>query len=170
MVYGDFEFCLVEVIPDPARLRRWRDLVSEIFRQTDRSSGTGHGSYPGVLRRLWRMGRPGVFAATWVLRLEVSISCAGSRRTAPGWCGGVRWRAWLAPLPEGLDDGHAPAAAGTGWEPIECLWHFDGLRRRCHRKQFTGSRYIGLACGTGEQAVMANAVEAMWQTWTGSGG
>src|SRR5271167_1469435 len=30
-------------------------------------------------------------------------------------------------------------------------------------KQFTGSRYTGLARGTGEQAVMANAVEATWQ-------
>src|SRR6202521_2196305 len=72
-------------------------------------------------------------------------------------------RAGLPPSPEGLDDGHAPAAAGTGWEPIEWLWHFDRLRRRCHRKQFAGSRYMCLAGGTGEQAVMADAVEAMWQ-------
>jgi hypothetical protein len=93
----------------------------------------------------------------------VSASRAGSRRAAPGWCGCVRWRAWLPPSPEGLDDDHAAAAAGTGWEPIEWLWHFDRLRRRCHRKRFAGSRYMCLAGGTGEQAVMANAVEAMWQ-------
>jgi hypothetical protein len=31
MVYGDFEFCLVEVIPDPARLCRWRGLGERDF-------------------------------------------------------------------------------------------------------------------------------------------
>src|SRR5258708_37889267 len=75
----------------------------------------------------------------------------------------MRWCAWLPPSPEGLDDGHASAAAGTWWEPIGRLWRFDGLRRRCHGEQFAGSRYIGLAGGTGEQAVMADAVEATWQ-------
>jgi len=69
----------------------------------------------------------------------------------------------LPPSPEGLDDGHASAAAGTGWEPIEWFWQRDNLRRRCRCKQFAGSRHIGLVCGTGEQAVMPDAVEAMWQ-------
>src|SRR6202051_4270441 len=98
-----------------------------------------------------------------MLRREVSVSRAGSRRDAPGWCGRVRWRSGLPPSPKDLDDGHAPAAAGTGWEPIEQFWHFDRLRRRCHGKQLAGTRYIGLAWGTGEQAVMADAVEATWQ-------
>ena len=31
MVYGDFEFCLVEVIPDPALLWRWRGLGERDF-------------------------------------------------------------------------------------------------------------------------------------------
>jgi|SRR4249919_3796559 hypothetical protein len=75
----------------------------------------------------------------------------------------MRWCAWLPPSPEGLDDGHASAAAGTGWEPGEWFWHFDTLWRRCHGEQFAGSRDIGLAGGTGEQAIMADAVEAMWQ-------
>src|ERR1700692_2851048 len=97
-----------------------------------------------------------------MLRREVNVSRAGSRRVAPGRCGWMRWRSGLAPLPEDLDDGHATAAAGTGWEPI-WFWHFDRLRRRCHGKQLAGTRYIGLACGTGEQAVMADAVEATWQ-------
>jgi hypothetical protein len=35
------------------------------------------------------------------------------------------------------------------------FWRRDNLPRRCHRKQFAGTRYIGLAGGTGEQAVMA---------------
>ena len=69
----------------------------------------------------------------------------------------------MAPSPEGLDDGHASATAGTGREPIEWFWHFDRLGRRCHGKQFVGTRNTGLACGTGEQAVVADAVEAMWQ-------
>jgi hypothetical protein len=56
-----------------------------------------------------------------------------------------------------------PPQQGQGGEPIEWLWHFDRLRRWCHRKQFAGSRYMCLAGGTGEQAVTANAVEAMWQ-------
>ena len=59
---------------------------------------------------------------------------------------------------------HSPAAAGTRWEPIERFWRLDRLwRRRGHGKQLAGADYIGLACGTGEQAVMADAVEAMWQ-------
>ena len=69
----------------------------------------------------------------------------------------------MPPSPEGLDDGHASATAGTGWQPIEWFWHFDRLGRRCHGKQFAGARNTGLACGTGEQAVVADAVEALWQ-------
>jgi hypothetical protein len=30
---------------------------------------------------------------------------------------------------------------------------------RCDSQQFAGARYIGLACGTGEQAVMADTME-----------
>jgi hypothetical protein len=41
---------------------------------------------------------------------------------------------------------------------------FDGLRRwRRHGKQFAGPRNIELAHGAGEQAVVADAVEALWQ-------
>jgi hypothetical protein len=70
----------------------------------------------------------------------------------------------LAPSPEGLDDGHAAAAAGTERQAIEWLWQRGNVRRRCRGQQFAGSRYIGLAGGTGEQAVMADAVvEATWQ-------
>jgi len=97
------------------------------------------------------------------LRREVSVGRAGSRRR-PGSCGSVGRRARLHPALERLDDAHAPAAAGTRWAPIERFWRFDRLwRRRGHGKQFAGAGYIGLACGTGEQAVMADAVEATWQ-------
>ena len=93
-------------------------------------------------------------------KLSSNIQVRGSRLTSGSSSG---WRAGLPPSPEGLDDGHAPAAAGTGRQPIEWFWHFDGLRRWRHGKQFAGTRDIGLACGTGEQAVMADAVEATWQ-------
>ena len=47
MVYGDFEFCLVEVIPDPALLWRWRGLGERDF-----SPGRPFiGGWPRVLSR-----------------------------------------------------------------------------------------------------------------------
>ena len=71
----------------------------------------------------------GAFVAMAVLRREMSARRAGSRGDAPGWCRCVRWRAGLPPALEGLDDEHAPAAAGTGREMIERLWQFDRLWR-----------------------------------------
>jgi hypothetical protein len=51
----------------------------------------------------------------------------------------------LPPSPEGLDDGHASAAAGTGRKPTEWFRHFDfdGFRRQRHGKQFAGPHDIG---------------------------
>jgi hypothetical protein len=98
-----------------------------------------------------------------VLWREVIAGRAGSRRAAPGWCGRIGWRAWLAPSPEGRNDGHAATAARTGRKPIEGLWWLDRLWWRCHGKQFAGTRDIGLAGGTSEQAVVADAVEAVRQ-------
>jgi hypothetical protein len=69
----------------------------------------------------------------------------------------------LPPSPKRFDDDHAATAAGTGREPVGGLWRFDRLRRRCHGKQFAGTRYIGLAGGTREQAVVADAVETVRQ-------
>ena len=87
-------------------------LVSADFCQADRSSGIGRGSYPGLSRRSWRTTCPGAFAATWVLRRSVIASRTGSRRAAPGWCGRVRWRAWLPPSPKRFDDEHAATQQG----------------------------------------------------------
>src|SRR6476659_5378151 len=98
-----------------------------------------------------------------VLRRDVIASRVGSRRTAPGWCGRLRRRAWLAPSAKGFDDGHAATAAGTGWEPTGGLWRLGRLWWRSRGKQFAGTRYSGLAGGTGKQAVVANAVEAVRQ-------
>ena len=65
----------------------------------------------------WRIRRSGGVAAS-----EMSASRAKSRGDAPGWCGRLGWRAGLPPSPEGLDNDHAPAAAGTRREVIEWLW------------------------------------------------
>ena len=56
-----------------------------------------------------------------------------------------------------------PPQQGQGGSRSEWLWRFDRLRRRCHGKQFAGTRDTGLAGGTGEQAVMPDAVEAARQ-------
>jgi len=111
----------------------------------------------------WRRARRWRSPEPRTLRREVSLGRAGSRRR-PGSCGSVGGARGLHPALERLEDAHAPAAAGTRWEPIERFWRLDRLwRRRGHGKQFAGADYIGLACGTGEQAVMADAVEATWQ-------
>jgi hypothetical protein len=67
-----------------------------------------------------------------VLRLEVSASHAGSR--LPGWCGRVKWRKWLLPSLEGLNDDHAAAAAGTWWEPIGWFWRRDMIEKRVNHR------------------------------------
>ena len=57
-----------------------------------------------------------------------------------------------------------PPQQGQGGSQSERFGRFDRLwRRRRHGKEFAGTRYIGLPCRAGEQAVMADAVEAMWQ-------
>ena len=96
-------------------------------------------------------------------RLGVNMSRAGSRRHRPGWRRRNRWRTRLHPALEGLDDEHAPAAAGTGrpW-----IWRLDRLNARdwrWHRKQSPGAGDVGLAAGAGEQAVVADAMEALRQ-------
>ena len=69
-------------------------------------------------------------------------------RGRPGCRGSAGRRVGLHPALEGLDDAHAPAAAGTRWEPIERFWRFDRLwRRRRHGKQFAGSYSRCCGCG-----------------------
>ena len=68
---------------------------------------------------------------------------------------------------EGLDDEHAAATAGTRLgEWLGCRWiDLDGLfgRRRCQSQKFTRSRDRLGAIAAGEQAVVANAMEALGQ-------
>ena len=52
-----------------------------------------------------------------------------------------------------------PPQQGQGGSQSAGSRRFDRLwGRRPHGKQFAGARYIGLACGAGEQAIMADAV------------
>ena len=69
---------------------------------------------------------------------------------------------------EGLDDDHAAAAAWARMRQhagsVGCdfgrLWFFWARR---HSEQFASVRDVGGAVGAGEQAVMADAMEALWQ-------
>jgi hypothetical protein len=95
---------------------------------------------------------------------------AWSRRVDPdrGW-GWGRAAAWGGAAPEGLDDDHAAAAAGTGLRKRLGLAAVGrGMvvalaRARRHGEEFTGAGDVVAAGAAGEQAVMANAVEAVGQ-------
>src|ERR1700752_2227639 len=88
---------------------------------------------------------------------------AGSRRHRPGWRGRLRPRTWWAPAPEGLDDAHAPAAAGTWRERIGRFHRFGRFFWRRYGQELAGAGDAGLAGSAGEQPVMPDAVEATWQ-------
>src|SRR3712207_6869182 len=94
---------------------------------------------------------------------RVEVCRAGSRHSGPG-TGGRRWRgARPGGTAEDLDDDHA-AAAARAWRTRTRLRGRRGcfgLRRRRHAEQLPGPRDIGLAAGAGEQAVVADAVEAL---------
>ena len=74
--------------------------------------------------------------------------------------GAVRRRAWLAPAFERLDDDHASAAAWA-WraEVVGFVRRVGGDGWR-DPEQLAGVFEMGLAGGAGEQAVVADAVEA----------
>jgi hypothetical protein len=73
------------------------------------------------------------------------------------------WSARLSPAFEGLDDDHAPAAAGA-WRPeVLRFVGIAGVGRRGDIQEFAGKREAGLAGGAGEQAVVPDAMEAAWQ-------
>jgi len=64
---------------------------------------------------------------------------------------------------EGLDDDHVPAAA-RAWRVG--IGRFDGRLidgRRCDREQLAGAFETGLASASGEEAIVADAVEATRQ-------
>ena len=92
------------------------------------------------------------------------MSCrAGSRRRLPGWSGCARRTAWRMAALEGLDDDHVPAAA-RAWRVG--IGRFDGRLidgRRCDREQLAGAFETGLASASGEEAIVADAVEAVGQ-------
>jgi hypothetical protein len=71
----------------------------------------------------------------------------------------VRWCAWLHPGLESLDDDHVSAAAGARRTSIERLFLHVVIERLRDGEQLADAGKAGLARRTGEQAVMANAVE-----------
>ena len=75
----------------------------------------------------------------------------------------LRRRARLAPALEGLDDDHVPAAAGARRTGVGRLVRRVVVGRRRDGEQLAGEREAGLAGGAGEQAVVADAVEAARQ-------
>lgn len=75
----------------------------------------------------------------------------------------VRRCAGLTLALEGFYDDHAPAAAGA-WRPyVVRLGPRVGRRGRCNTEQLAYSFEMRLAGGAGEQAVVTDAVEALWQ-------
>ncbi len=84
-----------------------------------------------------------------------------------GWITGSLLLRFLSRL-EGFDDDHAAAAAGA--RIGACRWFaglVDGLVvvgcGRWHGEQLARPRNIGGAIGVGEQAVVADAMEAFWE-------
>ncbi len=69
MVYGDFEFCLVEVIRDPARLWRWRGLGERDF-----SPGLRRRVHPAEIANPFEHVRPPAAYPSW-----------SSGRASPWW-------------------------------------------------------------------------------------
>ena len=91
------------------------------------------------------------------------LSHAGSWRGVHGWDVTSRRCAWLGPAFERLDDDHAPAARWAWRGGIDRFPRHVIVGRRCDPEQLAGTLQVGLAGGTGEQAVMADTVEALGQ-------
>jgi hypothetical protein len=68
-------------------------------------------------------------------------------------------RPGLSPAGEGLDDDDVPTAAWTRRINIERLFRQLVIGRRCDGEQFAGTREAGFARGSGEQAVVTDAME-----------
>ena len=69
----------------------------------------------------------------------------------------------MLPTCEGLDDDDVSAGVWTWWMIIR--WFFRVIvivGRWSNREQLAGERDVGLVRGAGEQAIMADTVEAGW--------
>ena len=100
--------------------------------------------------------------AKW-LRDVLEASHAGSWRDRPvrRWWG---WRrAGLLPAREGFDHDHMPAAARTRWPSIRWIFERVVLGRWRYREQLSGECDVGFVRSTGEQAIVADAMEALGQ-------
>src|SRR5215218_9383227 len=88
---------------------------------------------------------------------------AGSRSVPSGWGRPVRRCAGLAPARERLDNDHAPAAARAWRTRVDRFLRRVVVGRQRDGQQVAGEREARLARGPGEQAVVADAVEAARQ-------
>ena len=88
---------------------------------------------------------------------------AGSRRQCPGWSRRDRRRAGLALTFEGLDDDHVPAAAWAWRAGVVRLDPRIDRDRRSDPEQLADVVEMRLAGGTREQAIVADAMEALRQ-------
>ena len=105
-------------------------------------------------------------AARMLPRYDLGFVRAGSWRHRPGWFGANRRAARLLPAFESFDDDHPPPAT-RAWRPRVRLLAFARrlslLGRRRRPEQLPGETDIVLAAATGEQAIMADAVEPFRQ-------
>ncbi len=97
------------------------------------------------------------------LRLKAGACHAGSWSGSPVRCRCAGRSTWLSPACERLDDDHASTAARALWAEFNRLIRGAGLGRGGDVQQFAGEREAGLAGGAGEQAVVADAMEATRQ-------
>jgi hypothetical protein len=141
------------------------DAASETWRPTVGGVGACRSRCSGLQSRSWRKARGWRSPEQRALRFGVSVCRAGSRRR-PGCCGSAGGARGCIQRSKVSMMRIAPAAARARRAPIERFCRFDSLRlgwRRRHGTQFAGARNIEFAHGAGEQAVVADAVEAMWQ-------
>ena len=110
--------------------------------------------------RLWEVFAQGCpFPGAKSLRGRSGTSRAGSRCWSPGCADDGWWGARLIPAREELDDDHVAAAARAQRSGI---WRVDRCvvpGRWCDSKQSAGVLEMGLAGGSCEQTVVADAVE-----------
>ena len=94
-----------------------------------------------------------------VLRILTDISSCGG---LSGWCAGFQFLA----APEGLDDAHRSTAVGAwlakGERGCLCGWRVIELGL-FGPEQGSDLCYVGLSSRAGEQAVVADAMKALWQ-------
>ena len=134
-----------------------------IVRAAAMRGGSSEPGLPVVSLGGQRRARAIPLAGAGVARPCVQTGHAGSWGVLPVRrpCG--RRSARLPPALERLDDDHASAAARAWRADVVRFFRVVVIGRRGDVQQFAGEREAGLAGGAGEQAIVADAVEAARQ-------